>query len=977
MYKQGNLPIYGKMPYLSKLQTNRLPIISNHLNIKLPQHLQFRYFQHIELVQYVMKLHLHPKFIFRTPRFSQIENIQHCWDELKEAIAESSQEFYELIKNVEAEKINSLPDNVQQTLWKYFNRSKNRSTPFGTLATVGIANIQENERENTSIRINHDLNIYRFSDWRAKGKVEYDFDKLKESNSQLFTNSTYYFLKDDIRYIAFEDGKFRIAEMQPDRFVLPILRHCSAPVPLDSAIELLLQMGMRYPEAEECLISLISLQLLFTSFDPNITGEDYFRRIGLMENPIDKEYIISSRDHISGTYNPHNLKYIPDMVDFLRRYLPQQISPTLQQFIQRFKSKFEDQEIPLMWALDPELGVGYGDLETSYETDQLIIDLATRRTDSLQDSNPFKQLLENHFSVGPDTRTTIRLDQLKVDHKAQQQPLPNTFSALFTESDNTIFMEHIGGATATALAGRFTLANAEITQYARELAVIEQDANPNILFFDIAYTCESDVDNVNRRAHIYDYQLSIFNFDTSSHPITADDILISLKGDQLILRSGKLNKRLVPRLASAYNHSRSDLPVFRLLCDLQFQGLTSNLQVRIEDLFPDCSYYPRIQYRNIVLSPQKWRINREAMPWETPEDLKDYLEQQKITRCIRSGVGDQVLYFDTADPSDIRALYHYSKQKTTVLLEESFTTSPGLVIDQQDRSYSAQFLISMLHHDRVYSPVHHYNLPTSEQRSFLPGSEWLYFEIFCHPLRADELLCGIVADFIALHRASIKQWFFIRYDEGGSHLRLRLQLLHPEDSTILSVALCQFLEDDYAAGLISDIRIRIYKRELERYGADMIEAVEQHFCTDSVEVANLILQGLTQEQQYAWCIDLLHQVLDFQLSGMGSVQYFKDTILHALEIEHHLKPAEYVQINQRFRAYLTEGQGQPAAHNNQSLSQSFYIVLSKCPAHRRNKLFMDLFHMHVNRLFPIHQRTHEMLIYYFLDKLSKKAIYKK
>jgi lantibiotic biosynthesis protein len=49
-------------------------------------------------------------------------------------------------------------------------------------------------------------------------------------------------------------------------------------------------------------------------------------------------------------------------------------------------------------------------------------------------------------------------------------------------------------------------------------------------------------------------------------------------------------------------------------------------------------------------------------------------------------------------------------------------------------------------------------------------------------------------------------------------------------------------------------------------------------------------------------------------------------------------------------------------------SGSFIKTLQQCATENALKLLTDLMHMHVNRLFSKDQRTHEMVMYYFLLK---------
>ncbi|XHR94292.1 lantibiotic dehydratase [Mucilaginibacter sp. UC70_90] len=247
----------------------------------------------------------------------------------------------------------------------------------------------------------------------------------------------------------------------------------------------------------------------------------------------------------------------------------------LREFKQRFRKKFDARSVQVMEALDPETGIGYGGLEQDRSGDDFVFNLKPEGTgQSLRDTLTAGIL--SRLVSGKDMETGY-IDIEQLPGKENPAWLPNTFSVLCSVEGAFVKVEHIGGCTANALLGRFTPVSAQTEALCRELADIEKQANPHVLFFDIAYMAEGYVDNINRRKSIYDYQLSIGNYDTSAAPLTLNDLYLSLNGEDLILRSKKLNRRMIPRMASAYNHRRSDLPLFRLLSDLQYQGLQADL----------------------------------------------------------------------------------------------------------------------------------------------------------------------------------------------------------------------------------------------------------------------------------------------------------------------------------------------------------------------------------------------------------------
>src|SRR5690606_6476719 len=123
--------------------------------------------------------------------------------------------------------------------------------------------------------------------------------------------------------------------------------------------------------------------LLFTSLDPNIIGEDYFNRIGYKAPAAAKQYIISERKHIGGLFDLRTLRNSDKLMEILSRIVWSPGNNMLQQFINRFRSRYDMEEVPLMVALDPEMGIGYGDFEQSMTESDAIAAINRKKQDDI------------------------------------------------------------------------------------------------------------------------------------------------------------------------------------------------------------------------------------------------------------------------------------------------------------------------------------------------------------------------------------------------------------------------------------------------------------------------------------------------------------------------------------------------------------------------------------------------------------------
>lgn len=917
-----------------------------------------------------MKINIANDVLFRVPSFPTNASLYDYWPQLKLSIKISSPSFYEIIKDVCPDDLPSLPFETFRTIWKYFNRSKYRATPYGSFSAIGSVKLTRIHEEGI-LTISNDQSTFSMNDWTTE-VPQHNIDAMILVDIILQSNSSFYQVAGSIRYLRNVDGTFELSEIEKDDAINSVLNHCLKPKPISELIQLLSH-SYDQLKIKDILSHLIDTQLLLTSHHRNIIGQDYFERIGMPSQPELDQYIISRRNLISGDLDQNLFRHVPALVDKLKEISVPFESQRFQNFTSNFLKKFEDKEIPIMVALDPELGIGYDDAEQGSEEDDFLRQLAEDQNAGQPDSHNLRLLksIVGHLGLNAASIDLEKVDFSLPDHRGI---LPNSLSIMCTASNDTVLIDHIGGSTANALLGRFSHADIQVSESCKAIALAEQSSNPDCIFFDIGYAAEGKIDNVNRRKTIYDHQLSILTFNTGPEELSPTDILVSVQGNEVVLRSKHLNKRLIPRLASAYNYQRSDLSLFKFLCDLQNQNLQVDLNFSLKRIVSGLYYYPSVKFRNLVLSPRSWKLVLEKN-FLNPRELSEHLNRRSIPNLVKVGDTDQTLVFDLKNELDLKILISVLKKQKTIYLDEILLPEHSLIRDECGNGYLGQFVLSILHNESIYKglnglePIADYSIPSV----FLPGSEWLYFEIFCHSIRTDAILTDFVYNFIGSYHKKIAIWFFIRYNEHGNHIRLRLRLHDPQDSYLLIAGLTKVLYRDAENGVISDVRVRTYKREMERYDPQHIEQVEVHFATDSKYVLRALQNLLPIMDKYRLCVNVAEHIATAEIFTHEEYRYLIQKLSDSFSLEHEFRSVEFKKLNQQFQLFLKSVQT-PVPSTLQSafidFKASFVRTLSQCESTKRRKLFADLMHMHVNRLFCTNQRVHEAIIYYFLWKLS-------
>lgn len=910
---------------------------------------------------------IHHQVLIRVPQLSLNTLLHEKWEDLKDSIQISSLEFYQQIKDVTAGELDQLPRAVFHTIWKYYNRSKYRATPYGTFAGCGLVNLS-NGTDKSEILIDNQQIIHRYPCWTITDKIAEQGEALG-NDTIVFTNQTYYQVGVNLRFIAREDNTFILAETENSEIYTNILQLSKKPVLVDELLK----------TAHHCTIAdiqqMVDLQLLLTSNTPNIIGEDYFRRIGYAGAADDAQYVLAERKVLQSGFSTQAFTDLPELVRLMQHLVPDPPAHDLEQFKRAFTRKFEDRMVPLMVALDPELGIGYGDL---YLAPGLEAPIAAPAT---SEPNDKRALIEMLFkSMVSSGCKVIRLDQLPALVNQNPPAVPGSLGVLCSLADDLLVIEQIASPSSTRLLGRFSMIENDIGNLCREIAAYESAANPDVLFFDIGYTDELSVDNVNRRRCIYSYQLSLLNYDDTNGALDLSNIDVTVSRNEIILHDRKIGKRVVPRLSSSYNYKRSSLSVYRFLNDLQYDGLKINFNLKLSESFPDEDYYPRVQFKQIILSPAQWHISAAAYKSYangviSNDNLRGYLKSIGLEKYAVTRTEDRTMVFDLDSNGDLKELLHLLEKFDSFLVEEGFIPSHPVVADLNGNKYAQQFILTLVNDQQLYHTniqqtpaainIHHI------RPVFLPMQEWLYFKIYAHPLRIDELLKGPVHTLVSEHQDKFLSWFFVRYDENGTHLRLRFRINQQSDLSQIVRLVNNAMQEEVISGVISDIKIATYKREVERYGADLITGVEDHYWNDSEYVLSVLRQEVGDDQKYQLCINLLLSMLGALGEKTADGIAYIDQVCHAFAEEYRITRTGFKELNKTFRRISNHvfPDQEDICRRYEPFKTSAINLLKQCQAGRRLKLMADLVHMHVNRIFPAHQRCHEMMIYYFSQKM--------
>jgi len=274
-----------------------------------------------------------------------------------------------------------------------------------------------------------------------------------------------------------------------------------------------------------------------------------------------------------------------------------------------------------------------------------------------------------------------------------------SFEIIDNSSNETMTrLNGFGGSSGALLMSRFAYMNKDIEDLVRKIADKEQELSQEPIL-EIIHVTIPRVANVLLRPQLRDFELLILGNSMLSDncKIPLSDIMISLKNNNLILRSKSLNKNIKVANTNAFNHDLSTVPAFNLLCDLQYDNdfvrnipFTLNLPL---------NYIPRIRYKNVIIDVATWHFKFIEIEPFFKENLESgfvcWRRQYNIPRYVLFCERDNELIFDFENKNEILSFYNTAKKKGSFLLKEILFNDDSTVVTDENRNpYRNEFIIA-------------------------------------------------------------------------------------------------------------------------------------------------------------------------------------------------------------------------------------------------------------------------------------------
>jgi lantibiotic biosynthesis protein len=955
----------------------------------------------------------------------------------------------------------------------YFSRAAARATPFGLFAGCTTGTIDAQTRLHLKARERYRRHSRLDMDylWALAEAVERDPQLRKpfmyEPNSSLYETAGRLRLA-EARLTA-TGRSYHLVAVDKSPYLTAVLERARGGATPEAAAEVLVDDEITQAEAEEYVAELVDSQLLVSDARPVVTGDEPMHGLvaTLRAHPetariaerldearaaleaIDAAGLGASPDRYRAVASVlADLPAQPDLsrlvqvdlvkpaqeatlgsrvaseiirgVRILHQLAPPQGPGGLARFREEFSKRYETREVPLVEALDEEIGIGFERSGSPLaEASPLLAGLPFPAGDraAMPWTGRDALLLEKLAHALAEGAGEIALEASDLEALASQQrrPLPDAFYVMATvaaESDRAIaqgafrvLLQGVDGPPGALMLGRFCHADRALHEFVRAHLRAEEACRPEQLFAEIVHLPDGRTGNILCRPVLREYEIPYLGRSgaPADRQIPVTDLLVSVRNDRIVLRSRRLGREVVPRLTTAHDEDWRNLGVYRFLCALQRQDVVSELTWDWGPL-REAPFLPRVVSGRLVLSRARWNLTEaelralaQARGADQFAAVQTWRAERRLPRHVAVVDRDHQLVIDLDNALSVAALAHQLRGRRRAVLIEMFPDPDALCVTGPEGRFVHELIVPFVQAapprpepDSAAPQV----ARSPGRRRFPPGSEWLYAKLYTGTGTADQLLNHLVDPLVrsSLASGAADAWFFIRYADPDWHLRLRLHgepgRLHAEVLPGLEVAAAPLLE----TGQLWRVQLDTYEREVERYGGDRgVELAEQLFTADSQAVLT-ILGSLTGDAgiDLRWRlamagIDLLFEDLGLTLEEKRSVtRRARESFGREFGIDGNFRG----QVSQRYRAerarleaLLDPGQTPPPplAAGLEALRRRSLQLAPVTAELRRLSQAMRLSatladiarsfaHMHVNRLLRSAHRAQELVLYELLDR---------
>ncbi len=546
-------------------------------------------------------------------------------------------------------------------------------------------------------------------------------------------------------------------------------------------------------------------------------------------------------------------------------------TPAIAAYRNAFVARYgQDREVALLELLDPNRGLGpvagHGHAYVGPDPAR-----STRRSAAL---------LRWACSALHDRRAVLHLDETMIEEIETWESRPDAAplsldinvlvgarSAEAIDAGDFIAVvgPNLGAWAAGRNFGRFAHMHAAgDTSFLREAASAEESTYlPDHLWVEVVFL-PSNVRsaNVAIRPPVREYEV-VFGVSPGvcdSHVVPLEELIVGVDDGRFYVRWPAAGKRL--HFVSGHMLNPGGAPaVAQFLLHVSHDAAIAftSFDWGPAEAFP---FLPRVQSGRVVLRPAEWKIPKTVAGADELQAIETWRRDWDAPRHVALAVGDNRLVIDLDREEQVRQITLEMRRLSdgqSLLVQEVVPALDEAWLAGREGRYYSEMIVPLLRRpqaapskgrDTVLTKGGEAAAPASDRgpvetaiRRHPPGSSWLFVKLYCPSGSEDRLIAGSMLDFARNAVASelADSWFFIRYADPDTHIRLRF---HGEPERLTGHLFGH--ASRWARGLIDHgactrLVFDTYDQEIERFGgSEGMEASEELFHADSEAAATLL-----------------------------------------------------------------------------------------------------------------------------------------
>ncbi|MEB8346894.1 lantibiotic dehydratase family protein [Flavobacteriaceae bacterium KMM 6898] len=657
-------------------------------------------------------------------------------------------------------------EKLKRTIIKYLVRISTRSTPFGLFAgcTSGYFS------KSTKIFLEQTDKYIRRTRFDMHFLISLAQELTKNPKAQQHLhwrpNTSLYKVGKQWRYIqyAYFEGKrtHSLEAVSSFKILDQIIKNSNGGRTIKQLKTFLIKNEISGEDAENFIYELINNNILISNLEPSLTGNDFLdqlitdlkkingyekhskilssikKELKIMDNEFSnsgdkRQKIIQNLKALNYKINEqyllqtdlflkaHNcqldsrwINRIKEVFRVFNKITKAEPNTAIALFIKEYEKRYETQEVPLVEALDSDIGIGFPvDFSENVFT-PFLDDLSfpsMEKSDIKIIWDNFSSLINEKLqkAISNNDHVIYLQDSELIDFKESNHDLPDTLFAKVQltqiNNEDKLIIEAINGRSASTLLTRFCYGDRGIHNIVSKITDVETELQKGKEVAEIIHISSDRIGNVLQRPIFRNSEIPYLakSGEALENQIPITDIMISIRNNHIILRSSKTGKEIIPYLTNAHNFDNSTLPIYRFLSSLGNGATRNRISFDWKNFSTIYHFLPRVEYKGVILSKAKWIIKKAMIQnWYDPkknknkllEEVNGFRNKMGIPQYVCLGESDKILIINLKNYDLIDILMAEVKDAKWFVFEE-FLFMDGIspVKNNLNESFMNEFIL--------------------------------------------------------------------------------------------------------------------------------------------------------------------------------------------------------------------------------------------------------------------------------------------